>query len=361
MKRVLALILALIMVCALCACGSTAEKPSEAPETAVSAAPEAAESTEAAKETYVIRISDTNNEDSLQGATTKMLFDLVAEKTDGQVVPEYYWSGSLGDKTASMEGLRAHTIQVAQIAATDLATYSPGWSVFSLPYLFGGSADTELACYKDPEFLEFLDSSVESSGFKVLIFNTTGYRNPMNTIREVRSPEDAKGIRIRVLQNTYLAEAFEKMGFTPVALGWSEVYSALQQGTVDGAEQSAALLLDNQLADYGKYLTMLDAIGICGMYVMDLDFYNSLPENVQQAIDEACIETMEWEWSAFAEYDASALESLIEKGVQVTYLTDEEKAVFVDAISGIKDEMFADTPETEEFYNQIQAAIDRVS
>ena len=106
---------------------------------------------------------------------------------------------------------------------------------------------------------------------------------------------------------------------------------------------------------------MLDAIGICGMYVMDLDFYNSLPENVQQAIDEACIETMEWEWSAFAEYDASALESLIEKGVQVTYLTDEEKAVFVDAISGIKDEMFADTPETEEFYNQIQAAIDRVS
>ena len=151
------------------------------------------------------------------------------------------------------------------------------------------------------------------------------------------------------------------MGFTPVALGWSEVYSALQQGTVDGAEQSAALLLDNQLADYGKYLTMLDAISICGMYVMDLDFYNSLPENVQQAIDEACVETMDWEWAAFAEYDASALESLIEKGVQVTYPTDEEKAVFVDAISGIKDKMFADTPETEEFYNQIQAAIDRVS
>ena len=336
MKRLIALVMALCMVLALGGAACADDKP------------------------IVVRISDTNNEDSLQGDTTKMLFSLIEEKTGGKLVPEYYWSGSLGDKTASMEGLRAHTIQVAQIASTDLAVYAPGWSVFSLPFLFGGDAATELACYKDEQFLECLDKSLEEAGIKVLMFNTTGYRNPMNTLREVRSPEDAKGIRVRVLQNTYLAKAFENMGFTPVALGWSEVYSALQQGTIDGAEQSAALLLDNQLADYGKYLTILDAIGICGMYVMDLDFYNSLPEEYQKAIDEACLETTDWEWAAFADYEAEATQGLIDKGVQITTLTDEEKQVFIDAISGIKDEMFAETPETEEFYNEIQETIARI-
>ncbi len=372
MKRVFTLLMALVMGVSLCACGSGSSGEAEAPaaeapvEETATADPQQGEQKETGeketeeKKTYVLRAANTNAEESYFGQATKYLFDLIAEKSNGQIVPEYYFSGALGDKTACMEAMRAHTLQAAEVAATDLAVYSPGWSVFSLPFLFDGVPETELACYEDEQFFEYLDSSLESSGLKLLLFYTTGYRNPLNTKHEVRTPADANGIRIRVLQNAYLAKSFELMGFAPVTLGWSEVYSAMQQGTVDGAEQSAALLLDNQLADYGKYLTLIDAIGICGTLVMDLDFYNSLPPELQAAVDEACKEAMAWEWADFASYEEEATQGLIEKGVSITTLTDEEKQAFIDCISGVKDDMFTETPETETFYNEIKKTIERV-
>ena len=369
MKKIISFFLGSGILLTLCACAGTSSQTTqsenaaaEVQQTTVSAISEneKAEPTSKEEETYLLRIANTNNENSYSGDLTKMLFDQVAEKSNGRVVPEYYFSGSLGDKTACMEGMRANTIQVADLAATDLAVYEPGWSVFALPYLFEGDTDTELACYQDEEFFSFLDESLQESGFKLLLFYTTGYRNPLNTKREVHTPEDAQGIRIRVLQNTYLAQSFELMGFSPVSLGWSEVYSALQQGTIDGAEQSAALLLDNQLADYGKYLTTLDAISICGTFVMSLDSYNSLPEDIQQILDESCQEIMAWEWEDFQTYEAESMQALIDKGVTVTTLTPEEKQVFVDRIAGIKDNMFTEEPETELFFNEIQAALERV-
>ena len=314
-----------------------------------------------ADEKYVLRAANTNNEDSYSGGLTKMLFDMVAEKSGGRVVPEYYFNGSLGDKTACMEGMLANTIQSADLAATDLAVYEPGWSVFALPFLFKGESETELACYQDEEFFNFLDQSLQQHGFKLLMFYTTGYRNPLNTIREVKTPDDAKGIRIRVLQNTYLAKSFELMGFSPVALGWSEVYSALQQGTVDGAEQSAALLLDNQLNDYGKYLTLINAVAICGTFVMSLDYYNSLPEDIQKIIDESSKEVMAYAWDYFGGYEEEALAKLIESGVQVTELTDAEKQVFIDCIAPVKDQMFKEEPATEAYYNAVQEVLGRIA
>ena len=360
MKRIISALLMSAMLFSLCACGSN-QNPSGHASSGGAASAGQSTSADQSKETYLLRAANTNAENTYSGQLTKRLFDMIAEKSDGQIEVEYYFSGSLGDKTACMESMRAHTLQAADLAATDLAVYEPGWSVFSLPFLFDGDPDTELACYQDEEFFEYLDNSLQQSGFKLLLFYTTGYRNPLNSIREVRTPEDAQGIRIRVLQNEYLAKSFEKMGFTPVALGWSEVYSAMQQGTVDGAEQSAALLLDNQLADYGKYLTILNAIGICGTFVMDLDFYNSLPAEIQTIIDESCQEVMAWEWADFPSYEAEASLALEEKGVKITELTDDEKQVFIDRISGIKDEMFEAVPETEEFYNEIQATLARVS
>lgn len=364
-KKWMSLLLTFALLVSLCACGGKAETDAKEVEKKEDTAANSQDTEEkvsgekASGETYLLRAANTNNEDSYSGNLTKMLFDMVAEKSDGRVVPEYYFSGSLGDKSACMEGMLANTIQAADLAATDLAVYEPGWSVFALPFLFDGDPDTELACYQDEEFFDYLDQSLQEKGFKLLLFYTTGYRNPLNTKREIRTPEDANGIRLRVLQNTYLAKSFELMGFSPVTLGWSEVYSALQQGTVDGAEQSASLLLDNQLADYGKHLTVIDAIGICGTFVMSLEYYNSLPEDIQQIIDESSREVMDWEWKDFSGYEAGATEALIEKGVTITELTDDEKQVFIDKIAGVKDQMFEETPATKAFYEEIQEALER--
>ncbi len=344
MKRLLVLALALTMVFSLCAFAGASTSAED----------------EDAGEVYAARITTTNNEEAFLGQAVKYLFDLIEEKTDGRIQPEYYFSGVLGEKQANMEGMRTHTITAGAVSETDLAIYSPGWSVFSLPYVFEGSLETELACYQDEEFFEFLDSTLEQSGLKLMVFFTAGFRNPLNSVRPIHTPEDAKGIRLRVVQNEYLAKTYEAMGFTPVSLGWSEVYSAMQQGVVDGAENSAALLLDNQLTDFGKYYSVINALIGSEAIVMDRKFYDDLPDDLQAAVDEACKEAMAKEWSEFAEYDASAQETMIEKGVEVTELTEDEINVFIDSISSLKETMFSEVPETEEFYNQIQETIERV-
>lgn len=343
-KRLFALALALMMVFSFCAYGS-ASTPDD------SAKPD---------KVYVARVTTTNNEEAFLGQAVKNLFDTIEEKTNGAIQPEYYFSGVLGEKQANMEGMRAHTVTAGAVSESDLAIYSPGWSVFSLPYVFDGSLDTELACYQDEEFFEFLDSTLEQSGLKLMVFFTAGFRNPLNSVRPIRTPEDAKGIRLRVVQNEYLAKTYEAMGFTPVSLGWSEVYSAMQQGVVDGAENSAALLLDNQLTDFGKYYSIINALIGSEAIVMDRKFYDDLPDDLRAAVDEACQEAMAKEWSEFVDYDDSALQTMIDKGVEVTELTEEEVSVFINSISGLKDKMFSETPETEEFYNKIQETIERV-
>lgn len=352
MKKGIATLLILCMVFALCACGETAltENPTNG----------ASPTAPASDEVYVIRVANTNNEDSYSGDVTHYLFDTIAEKSGGRIQIEYYWSGSLGDKTTCVEAIRTHTLGAVEIATTDLAAYQSSWSAFALPFLFGDAKDAELACYTDKEFYDYLDSTLADTGFKLLSFHTTGYRNPLNTIREVRSPKDASGIRIRCLGNAYIAKAFEYMGFAPVSLGWSEVYSGMQQGTIDGAEQSAALLCDNQLYDYGKYLTLLDAVAVCGMFVMDREMYDKMPADLQAIIDETCVETMKMAWASFGDIEAQATQTLIDNGVTITELTAEEKVAFTDRISGIKGEMFAETPATEELYNHIQDTLARL-
>lgn len=357
MKRSLALALAFLMTFSLCACGGT-NAPDEQKKPAQSN--QAGADLTKPDKVYVARVTTTNSKESFLGQALEYLFDSIEEKTNGQIKPEYYFSGVLGEKQANMEGMRAHTVTAGAVSETDLAIYSPGWSVFSLPYVFGGSLETELACYQDEEFFEFLDSTLEKSGLKLMVFFTAGFRNPLNSLHAIRTPEDAKGIRLRVVQNEYLAKTYELMGFTPVSLGWSEVYSAMQQGVVDGAENSAALLLDNQLTDFGKYYSIINALIGSEAIVMDRQFYDDLPDDLRAAVDEACKEAMAKEWSEFVAYNDSAQQTMIDKGVEVTELTEEEINVFIGCISSLKDTMFSETPETEEFYNQIQAAIERV-
>jgi len=307
----------------------------------------------AAKPEYKIRINHTNAEQSFMGKCARHYFDLVEEFSDGKITTEYYWSGILGDKIASLESLRAHTLEAAEVGVADLSIFDEGFSVFVLPFLFKDTEDYYKGITNEEVFNYFDDRAAEF-GLKILEFHTTGYRNPINTIREVRSPADASNIKIRVFQNEWIAKAFELMGFSPIALGWSEVYTAMQQGTVSGAEQSPPLLLDQQLCDFGGYYTVIDAVTMLGMMCMDLDYYNKLPEDCKKAIKQARIKSTEWQWDAYKEYETVAIEGMKEKGVEITTLTDKERQVFIDALAGIREEMFKTNPKTKVYYDKIQ-------
>ena len=307
----------------------------------------------AAAPEYKIKVNQPNPEGSFMGECTRYYFDRVEEFSDGKITVEIYWSGALGDKIASLESLRAHTLEAAEVGVCDLSIFDEGFSVFGLPFLFKDTEDYYMGITNE-EVFNFFDERAAEFGLKILAFVTTGYRNPLNTVREVRSPADASNIKIRVFQDKWIARAFDLMGFAPIALGWSEVYTALQQGTVTGAEQSPPLLLDQQLCDFGGYYTKIDAVTMLGMYVMDVEYYNNLPADCQEAIKKARIKSTEWQWGAYKNYEAEATEGMKDKGVKITILTDEKRQVFLDALAGIKEEMFTESPMTKVYYDKIQ-------
>ncbi len=182
-------------------------------------------------------------------------------------------------------------------------------------------------------------------GFKIITFADFGSRNVFAN-KAVRNPDDAKGLKIRVMNDPILAKNMELMGFSAISLGWSEVYTAMQQHTIDALEQNEALCVDNLLYEVANTYSYTGQFRIPGIQYMSAKFYDSLPADLQEAVIRAGIENEESIYEWFPEYNAASIETLKEKGVE--FVTDVDLDAFIEATSSIKDYYFGldSTPRT---------------
>lgn len=302
---------------------------------------------------YVIKYAFTTPLESIQGQGAQDFADRVAEKTGGRIEVQLYPSAQLGDKIANMEGLRTGTVDMTDIAASDMSNFNQRWSVFSLPYVFE-TADEVRKVVHDEAVEEMLNADLEKAGFKVLAWWNMGGRSVMNTKCAIHIPEDAKGIKIRVMQDQVLAKAMEAMGFSAVSMGWSEVYTALQQGTIDAFENSAPLCYDNNMYEVAKYFSLTEQFRIPDPQLISLKFFESLPDDLQEALVEAGQENEEWQFAKFVEYEQECMEKLKEEGVNINEV---DKTLFIEATKDISELYFESAPEdAPELYEAMRSA-----
>lgn len=352
MKKTLALLLALAMTAALLTgCGSTAAEPSTAAPGA-----EASAADTPAKPEYTMKLSYTHSEGSFGSLMCEKMADLIEEKSQGRIKVERYPAGQLGDKIANLEGLRSGTVDVCQCAATDISSWNDRWSVFSLPFMFANYQEAQKA-FQDPTVRGMLNADLSEIGMVMLGVEDAGARSVINNKRPINEPEDCKGITIRCLQDTYIARGFELCGFNPVAMGWTEVYSAIQQGTVDGADNSAVYLYDAKFQELCKYVSLTEMIRQPGCIMMSYSTYNGLPEELKAAVDEAGAEWEAWQWEAYEAYETEALENLKAAGCEINAVSDENHQKFVDVTAPLYDEFFQKVPAARELYDAMMAAV----
>jgi TRAP-type transport system periplasmic protein len=209
----------------------------------------------------------------------------VEKKTGGKVEIQLFGSGVLGDTRTLMESTKMGSIQMCCTNSLSVSAFVPDLDVLHLPFIWPNAK----------VFSDFLTSSqgaalasqTEKAGFKTLSWAYVGFTGIQNTKREIRTPADLKGLKIRTLQNPIMIDSMNAMGGMGVSMGWSEVYSALQQGVIDGAATGSQLLFSNRIYELAKYFTDLKADLGAGMVLMNPKFWSTLPPDVQAAFTEA--------------------------------------------------------------------------
>jgi TRAP-type transport system periplasmic protein len=289
----------------------------------------------------VIKYAFTTTPASVQGQGVAFFKKRAEELSKGRIEVQSYPSAQLGDQIATMEGLRGGTLEMTEVAATTLSNFSKMWSVFALPYVFNDEAEM-FRVLVDKNVSDTLNKDAEASGFKILGWWTFGSRSIVNSKRPVNTPADLKGIKLRTLQDPLLVQVIAAMGASPTPLSWSELYSALQQGTVDGFENSAPLIADNKLYEVTKYYSLTEQFRIPDPQLIGLKFFNGLPKDLQDVLVQAGKETQEEFKKLWAASEASAVKTLKDQKMAVNQV---DKAAFQAAVKPVSEKYLANAPQ----------------
>lgn len=336
MKKALSFILAALMVFGCTACGS---------KDAQSSSSNSAETPSSSGEKISLKISQTNPETYVIGRACEHWAELVSEATDGRIEIVAYHSGTLGDERETAEACQAGNLDFAVVNTAVLENFVPDYGVFSLPYTFESYEHADKVFMGDigDEMLAKLDDV----GLLGLSFWESGFRELTNSKHPVNSLADVKGLRIRVMENQLHQELWNTLGADAVPMSWSDAYTALQQGAIDGQENAAITIESNAVHEINKYLAMTDHIyGTC-IVVASPNTWNSLSAEDQQILVDCMAETNTWEREQARSDAENAIGRMEEQGLEVTY---PDKQEFIDATAGIR-----------AGYSQFKDALDKIA
>ena len=282
-----------------------------------------------------------------QADGAKKFADLVSEYTDGSVEVEIYYASTLGGNTESMEGLRMGTIEATELSLTAISAYSDIWSTFSLPYLWE-SGQQAIDVLNSEEVMAVLEEDLEANG--MIAWQNLGSRNILNTMQAINTPEDLKGMTIRVIQDPVLVESIEAMGGAPVAMAWYECYSGLEQGTINGLENSAPVIVANSMENVGKYYSLTEQFIMPDPILVSSMWFNTLTPEEQEGVLKAGEEFARiWNEEIWPEAEEEALKTIADAGCEVNEV---DKTPFIEATQSVRDDFVANgTPEQIELYN----------
>jgi len=228
-----------------------------------------------------------NDKDAFHVAAVKFK-ELVEKNTKGEITVTLFTDAKLGDERTLLERMKMGIVDSAIITSGPIINFVPSFGVIDLPFLF---RDPDHA-YKvlDGSIGQKLLSDMESQGWKGLSFGERGFRNLTNSKRAVKSPDDIKGLKIRVMQNPVYVDSFKALGANAVPMAWTEVLTALQLGTVDGQENPLGVIWANKFYEVTEYLAITDHLVGFMMIVMNNDTFKKLTPVQQKALTQAAVE-----------------------------------------------------------------------
>lgn len=259
----------------------------------------------------------------------KFFAEQVATLTNGSVKVETYHNTQLGDAVANVQSIRNGTIGFTVVSASNLNQVVPQMDMFSLPFLFKSEAHFWWFLAQ-PQAEEFV-KALEDKGLKKIGYIDSGSRN-FFTQKAIKSPADLKGQKIRVMASPVMVKTMEAMGATGVPVAWAELYSALQTGVVDGAENNHPSVVAKKFYEVSKYYTLDEHMRIPDLLVVSMKVYNQLNDQQKQAVMLAGQLTQAYMRGA---WKISEVKDLQELKSRFTQIIEVDKQPFIDVVSSL--------------------------
>jgi TRAP-type transport system periplasmic protein len=276
-------------------------------------------SAEAADQKVLIKLSDQVNEQNPHYKAHEFFAKTVAEKSGGSVEVKIFPNSQLGSAREGLEGALTGTIQAVKVTSGELSTYSPKFLVFSLPYIFTNKKEVFAAL--DGKLGDILRAELDKQGFQLVAFFDTGFRSIFNGKRPIKSVADLKGLKIRVINDPVMIETINTLGALATPLPYGELYTALKQGVVDGAEQPPVALYTMKFYEASKYFSLTNHFYDLNLVVMSKKFFDgTLSPAQQKAVLEAGKATEQFERNLWNEHEKDVISKLQAAGMLVNEL-----------------------------------------
>lgn len=287
---------------------------------------------------FTIRLSHGDNETNPTHITAKTFAEKVADYSDGRIAVQIFPSNQLGSEEEVVRAVRNNTIQAQIPAMANVHPVAPSVGVLLLPYLFSNSEEAHAGL--DAILPKMNDRVISEAGIRFLGILEKGFRVMTNSVRPVETLEDLQGLKIRVAPNEIVIKTFQSWGIDPVPMGWGEVFTALQQGVIDGQENPYTTAQTSKFYEIQEYITEIHYMIWTGPLLISEQFYQSLPADLQDAVSRAGHEAVEAGRTANGEQTEEAMKFLSENGMTLSGAPkDEDK--WRDAARGIWPSFYA--------------------
>ena len=250
----------------------------------------------------------------------------VEEKSGGAVKVDTFPASQLGAEREQLEGVQMGSIEMAALSGGPFPAIFPDIMVFDVPFLFS-SEEVAYEIMDGPIGKALADKLLKSTGIRLLAYGENGFRN-FTTNKAVQTPEDMKGMKIRVMENPAYMQMVRELGAIPTPLPFSEVYTALSQGVADGQENAASLTESARFYEVQKHMVIDRHTFGPYLYIMNDGFYNNLSPAHRKIVDEGAALMAREERRMNREQTESGIQRMIQAGLKVNNLTPQQFAQF---------------------------------
>jgi tripartite ATP-independent transporter DctP family solute receptor len=302
-----------------------------------------------ADKVYTIRIGNvTPPNNPLHQAFEKMASEM-NEKSNGRIKATAYPSGQLGNLRSMTESVQMGTLEMATQSAGGLAAFYPAMGVLELPFAYRNHEHV----YKvvdGPIGQELNEKFKQKTGIRIVAYFMNLYRHVTNNVRPVASPNDLKGLKIRVPETPTVKMAIEAAGGNPVPMVWGEVYTALQNKTVDGQENPIVIIWASKIYEVQQYLSLTGHVYSPTLIMINDDFFQSMPTDLQDIVVTAAKNAAAWNRQELEKLETDLLVKLKDKGMHINEVNQKP---FRSMMTSAWDQLLEKAPEAKVYLEQI--------
>ncbi len=289
---------------------------------------------------------------SAQNIVAEKFKELVEQRSNKKFEVKLYHSASLGNETEILQQVQMNTIQMAIVTGGPFDTFDPITRVINYPFLFKDNAQADEIL--DGPLGNQILKSLESSGFKGLSFSENGFRNLTNSKRPVKSPDDIKGLKVRVMASAIHKAIWNALGANPTPMPWP-IYTELEQKVIDGQENPLWVMEVYKFYEIQKYMSLTRHVYSYHIDVASLKWWETLDKSDQDMIQKAMYEAAVYQRADNRSKNADRLKLLKAKGMQV--VENPDVAAFRAKVADLKDMDLYQDPKVKDLLLKIMEAV----